>query len=226
MVFAQNPYKLTWKREAAWLLPSGIGSGVSLLLYQKNQPFTMEQVERLDINSVPKFERFATRQYSQKARKASDIILYSTISTRALLLSDKEIRRNAPTTIVLAAETIVLNFALTNLAKEIIRRPRPYAYNPDVPMSEKLKRDARQSFFSGHTSFTAAGTFSTAKIWSDYNPDSRWKPVVWATAVAIPATVGYLRIKSGKHYLTDVVTGFIIGGACGILVPHFHKRKK
>jgi len=85
MVFAQNPYKLTWKREAAWLLPSGIGSGVSLLLYQKNQPFTMEQVERLDINSVPKFERFATRQYSQKARKASDIILYSTISTRALL---------------------------------------------------------------------------------------------------------------------------------------------
>lgn len=225
-VFAQNPYKLSWKREAAWLLPSGIGSGVSLLLHQRNQPFTVEQVERLDINNVPKFERFATRHYSQKARKASDIILYSTISTRALLLSDKEIRRNAPTTIVLAAETIVLNFALTNLCKEIIRRPRPYAYNPDVPMSEKLKRDTRQSFFSGHTSFTAAGTFSTAKIWCDYNPDSRWKPVVWATAVAIPATVGYLRIKGGKHYLTDVVTGFIIGGACGILVPHFHKRKK
>jgi membrane-associated phospholipid phosphatase len=141
-------------------------------------------------------------------------------------LLDKNIRSDAPTVALLVGESMLLDLALTDLCKEIVRRPRPFCYNPDAPLSEKLNRDARQSFFSGHTSFSAAATFSAARIWSDYHPDSGWKPVVWATAAAIPATVGFLRVKAGKHYLTDVLTGFVVGGACGLLVPHFHRQNR
>ena len=223
---AQYPYKTTWKGEAAWLGGSGIGIGASALLHIHNQPFTPEQVGALQLSAVPKFERFVTRQYSLRAKKASDLLLYAASVSPALLLLDKHIRRDAPTAALLVGESMLLDLALTSLCKEIVRRPRPFCYNPDAPFPEKLKRDARQSFFSGHTSFSAAATFSAARIWSDYHPDSDWKPVVWVTAAAIPATVGFLRVKAGKHYLTDVLTGFVVGGACGLLVPHFHRQNR
>lgn len=225
-ISAQNPYQSSWKQETSWLGGSGIGIGVSAFLHAHNQPFTSTQVESLRLSTVPQFERFVTRQYSLPARKASDILLFTAVATPVLLLLDRDIRKDAPTAVLLVGETLTLNFALTNLCKEIVRRPRPYCYNPGVPVSDKLKRDARASFFSGHTSMSAAATFSAARIWSDYHPDSRWKPVVWATAATIPITVGILRVKAGKHYLTDVLTGFAVGSACGLLVPHFHRKNK
>lgn len=222
---SQNPYETGWKKDLLWTAGSGVGFGVATLLHLHNQPFTQEQVAALDLSNVPRFDRFATRQYSLSAKKASDILLLSAVASPALLLLDKDIRSDAPTAVLLVGESMLLNLALTSLCKEIVQRPRPYTYNPDAPMAEKLKQDARASFFSGHTSMSAAATFSAARIWSDYHPDSSWKPVVWVTAAAIPATIGFLRVKAGKHYLTDVVTGFAVGSACGLLIPHFHRRR-
>jgi len=95
-----------------------------------------------------------------------------------------------------------------------------------VPLEKKLTPDSQLSFFSGHTSATATATFFTAKIWSDYNPESKWKPVVWTAAAAVPAVAGYLRVKAGKHYVSDVVTGYAVGALVGYFVPHLHKIKK
>ena len=222
---AQNPYGTRWKNELLWTGGSTLGMGGSLLLHRHNQPFTPAQVATLDIGNVPRFERFATRQYSLSAKTASDVLLFSAVASPALLFLDKNIRQDAPTAVLLVGESMFLNLALTSLCKEIARRPRPYNYNPAVPLADKLTKDARQSFFSGHTSMSAAATFSAARIWLDYHPDSEWKPVVWAAAAAIPATVGFLRVKAGRHYLTDVLTGFAVGSACGLLVPHFHRKR-
>ena len=223
---AQNPYKTTWKGEAAWLGGSGAGISIFAILHTHNKPFTVDQVHALNLGTVPKFDRFATRFYSQSARKASDIMVASSLILPGLLLIDKDIRRDAPTAALIVSESVLLDFAITSIVKEIVLRPRPFNFNPDVPISEKLKRKARYSYFSGHTSLSASATFSAARIWSDYHPDSGWKPVVWATAAVIPATVGFLRVKAGKHYLTDVLTGFVVGGACGLLVPHFHRQNR
>ena len=71
---------------------------------------------------------------------------------------------------------------------------------------------------------TAAATFLTAKVFSDLNPDSRAKPYVWAAAAVIPASVGYLRMKAGQHFITDNIVGYALGAGTGILVPQLHKR--
>jgi len=57
-------------------------------------------------------------------------------------------------------------------------------------------------------------------------PDSKWKPVVWGAAITIPAVMGYFRVAAGKHFPTDVMAGYLVGGAVGFLVPHLHRKKK
>jgi len=55
---------------------------------------------------------------------------------------------------------------------------------------------------------------------------SRWKPIVWTAAATIPAITGYLRVRGGRHFPTDVIGGYIVGAAVGCLVPHLHRTIK
>lgn len=219
----QSPYRVTWGAESAWIGGSGAGFGVGYALYARNQAFTPEQVAALSISEVPKFDRYAVRHYSEKARRVSDVLLYSSFALPLCLLFDKGVRDHAAGNGLIAAESILLSTSLTFLAKETAHRSRPFLYNPNVPLPAKLTRDARKSFFSGHTSTVAAASFLTAKVWSDYHPDSRWQPAVWTAAVALPASTGFLRMQGGKHFLSDVVTGFAVGALVGWMVPELHR---
>ena len=46
-----------------------------------------------------------------------------------------------------------------------------------------------------------------------------------ASGLSMAAFTGYLRIAADKHYLSDVLTGAIVGSAVGFVVPYFlHPR--
>jgi membrane-associated phospholipid phosphatase len=220
-----SPYHLNWKKEVAVNGASLAGIGVSYLLDKHIQPFTPAQVANLQLSHVPPFDRFVTRQYSVQAQKASDILIYTSPIMPALLMADPAIRPHAGEALLMVEEAFILNTALTRLAKEIVHRPRPFNYNPDVPIDPKLSKDARFSFFSGHTSSTASLAFSSAFIWSAYHPNSRWKPLVWTGAAVYPAVVGWLRIKGGKHFLSDVLAGYAVGALTGWFIPYIHQKK-
>ncbi|MEO6758690.1 MAG: phosphatase PAP2 family protein [Saprospiraceae bacterium] len=222
-LLAQPNYLLHWPQEAGWAGGSGLVVGVSQLLKPHTPGFTPEQVAALDASRIPRFDRYALHHYSLSAQHSSDVVLISSIALPLVLLADRNIRRDAPEVAVVVGEVFLVNLALTSLTKELVHRPRPFNYNPEAPLADKLQSDARRSFFSGHTSTTAAMTFATAKIWTDYHQNSNWKPVVWVAAAAIPATVGYLRMRGGKHFLSDVAVGMVVGAASGILVPHWHR---
>lgn len=61
----------------------------------------------------------------------------------------------------------------------------------------------------------------TAQLHSDYSGKSDW--AVWSLAAAIPAFTGIQRMRAGKHFLTDVLLGYIVGAGVGILVPSLYK---
>ena len=143
-----------------------------------------------------------------------------------MFLADKKARREALVISVLYLETFSLNGGLTQLTKNLAKRSRPYAYNPGVPLELKLGSDARKSFFSGHTSSTAASCFFAATVWSDLYPDCDWNPVVWSLAASIPAVTGYLRVHAGRHFFTDVATGYAVGAAIGWWVPALHESAR
>ena len=53
----------------------------------------------------------------------------------------------------------MLNEALTGITKALVKHPRPYAYNQDTPEAVRTSRENTFSFFSGHTSHSAAVSF-------------------------------------------------------------------
>jgi membrane-associated phospholipid phosphatase len=228
-IFAQNgsPYRLSWAGDASAL---GVGLAFPIVNHYLWQPnvaaLTEAQIMALSRNDVSLFDRSATYNANYASRKASDIGLISSIVLPSVLFLDSDIRRDYAQVSTLYAETLLLNYLLTESTKQLVQRPRPLTYNPNVPLSEKMEQDARLSFYSGHTSTTAASTFFAAKVYSDYHPNSPALPYVWGTAALLPAAVGYLRYDGGKHFPTDIIVGYLLGAAVGFLVPELHKIKK
>ena len=82
------------------------------------------------------------------------------------------------------------------------------------------------SFFSGHVSTTATGTYFFAKVLSDYNPQwtGKQRALLFGAATLPPLYVGVQRIRGLRHFPTDVAVGFGFGALIGILTPQIHKK--
>ncbi len=220
---AQTPYHLDGAREGVLFGTAAATLGSSYLIGRKVEPLTTDEIALMDASRIWKVDRWVTRQWSTAAQRTSDKFLFGSLVLPATLYLDQAARTDAGTVALISLESILITAGLTNLTKTLVKRPRPFVFNPDAPLPKKLDQDARFSFFSGHTSLTACMTFVTAKMYNDIYPESGARPYVWATAAIIPAVTGYLRIRGGKHYLTDVLVGYAIGAVVGVVVPQIHK---
>jgi membrane-associated phospholipid phosphatase len=90
----------------------------------------------------------------------------------------------------------------------------------------KTTTDARFSFFSAHTTTVSTICFTTAFAYGAYRPDGKYKNLIWASAIALPAVEGYLRVKAGKHFPSDVITGYFVGLGTSYLMHRLHLSKR
>lgn len=225
---AQSVYKMSYKTDVSIL-----GAGISLFglnhpIQNKLNGFTIDELNGLTIEKIPKWDRVAIGLWSPKADIRSDILLYSSalFSASAALIPviiSKKWNTLIPSATILF-EVNALTILSTEIVKNVTKRSRPYLYSNEAPISERMMPDARKSFFSGHTSVAAANTFYAAKVFSDHYPNSRLKPIIWATSALIPAVVGCQRILSGKHFLSDVILGYSFGAIIGYALPLLHKK--
>ena len=222
-----SPYQLNWEKEAIILGTGAALMGVGFATRNNVVPYTYAELLKLDLdrNNVLSIDRGATYTYSASARNVSDVLLFSSFALPLTTLASKRMRKDYFKITTLLVETMMIVDGLTMMSKHLVKRPRPFVFNPNVDIAHKLEGNARKSFFSGHVSSTAALSFFTAKVFSDYYPDSKLKPYVWTAAALIPATTAYLRYKGGKHYLSDVAVGYGVGALVGFLIPHLHKTK-
>ncbi|GAB3826874.1 hypothetical protein GCM10028895_38430 [Pontibacter rugosus] len=223
--FAQteSPYKTSFKVDAP-VIAAGVGlSYYGLTLMQDKDGLTEAEVLALDKNDVNRFDRFSAGWDSKSADKISDFPFYASFAAPIALLLNDNIGSHAGQVMVLYVETMAVTGALFTLSNGNVERVRPNAYSSDISLSEKMRSNTKNAFYGGHNSATAA-TFFAAKIFHDFNPDSPARPYVWAAAATVPAVVGYLRMRAGKHFLSDVVLGYIAGAGAGILVPQLHKK--
>jgi len=222
----ESPYQTDLLSDGIWVTASVGLNVLGYNLIQNKDPLTIEKLNSLSKDDVWAIDRWAAGNYSEQANSDSYIPFYASfILPLALLLNDNE-RSNAGQISVLFVETMATTGALFSITAGLVQKSRPLVYNTSIPVEDRVNSDEQRSFYAGHTAATAAATFFAAKVFSDFNPDSPLKPYVWGVAVAIPVSVGYFRITSGKHFLTDNLIGYAVGAATGILIPEFHKRTK
>ena len=216
-----SPYHLSLRRE---LLYGGGGVGAVLggnYLWNRVGPVDYKSVEMFAIGGVDNLNFYYD---GSGARALSDNTKRAALYLPALLLLHRDTRRDAGKIGLLFGEALLINHGLTNITKATVKRPRPYLGDPRWDRNQPLLVDDRASFLSGHTSGTAVGSFFFASVFSDYFPDSKLKPYVWTTAIALPALTGYLRVRAARHYPTDVIAGYALGATIGYFVPKLHKR--
>ena len=220
-----SPYELNSERE---LLLTGLGLGFymsSTFMRRLPEEPTELSIQNLDRNKINFLDRLSLDQRSSTAAQVSDIFLYSSFVLPAIYFFDHHCENSRGTVWLMVLQTFLITDGLTNYAKGLAGRSRPFVYDPTVPLEEKLSSGSQLSFFSGHTSNTAALTFLCAKVFADHHPEHNLKPLIWSLAALIPAGVGTGRVLAGKHFPTDVLTGYLVGAAVGYLIPHWHKRK-
>ena len=221
----ENPYFIEGKLDIPLVLGSGLMVGIAAKKF-KNKPFlNTDELDALDPSTLKGIDAWAFKRKSIKAQQASDIMVVTSPIAPLLLLADKDARSHAGQVGFFFLEVGFINYSLMGITKELIKRKRPYLYDREIPYEIRQRPSATSSFYSGHTSMTAGFYFMSAKMFSDFNPDSKLRPFVWGTAAIVPAITGMLRVRAGKHYPTDVIVGYLVGAAVGILIPQIHKRK-
>ena len=222
----QSPFKLDIRTDLT-LLGTSVGSCIwAYAVNQRLQEVSQTDLANISTSDINALDRGLALSYSQNAQLASDVGFFAALALPGLFLSKKVNRSEYGRILVMGTEAGLLTTGLTFLAKGSSQRLRPYAYNGTVPISSKLDKDTRRSFFSGHTSLSACASFFTAYTLTQYNLKSWQKTVVWTSAITIPAFVGAMRVQGGKHFVTDVLAGYAAGALVGFGIPYLHKIEK
>lgn len=123
-------------------------------------------------------------------------------------------------------EASVVSGLANQTVKLIAGRERPFVHA--LPEAEKPNTphptDNNLSFYSGHTngSFSALAAAVAVSQLRGYR--GAW--ILWAVGLPLAVSAPYLRMASDRHYLTDVLTGAVLGAAFGYLIPVlFHGRE-
>ena len=205
-----------------------IGSAWTLYAFSKiydRDPSTVEKIQSLQTSNIPRFDRWAADIYSEKAAEASDAFFYGSMPLPLLLMLDKKIRKDAGKIAFLYLEAMAVTGTIYSGSSYLTSRYRPYAYNPEAPMEQRLRGGAKNSFFAGHVALVGTSTFFMAKVFSDYHPESKAKWIPYTIASVATGATAYLRHRGGRHFPSDILIGTALGPLVGVLIPNFHKNK-
>jgi membrane-associated phospholipid phosphatase len=122
------------------------------------------------------------------------------------------------------AQALTINGALNAFAKIGFARPRPLAY--DRAASDRALADGENyaSFYSEHTSAAFATGLAYAQTFALRHPNSPYRFIVYAAALAAGSAIASLRVLARMHFPSDVLVGAAVGSSVGMTVPWLHAR--
>jgi len=190
-----------------------IGAGTVVALLPRVLGIGPETVQcaPCEPRTVPAFDRWAVRETNTAWGRASDILLVGLATFAAVSTATED---TAGAHLVNMVEAGVWTVAATEWVKVGVGRHRPVMYTNGATVAAG-DRNSLRSFPSGHTSLAFAVATSYWLARRDLT-GSAGAPG-WV-AVGAAAGVGAFRILAGKHFLSDVVAGALLGVAGGAAV--------
>lgn len=231
--FTASPFPFNLNLKTDLIISGTAGLCWGGTLFTTPQPLNITSLAALDTNNLIPLDRYP---FSVDSAEAADWVIISDVANLAsfgaplvvglLLLSEKN---EALTYAVMYAEGFTLTYGVTQLLKEAVSRPRPYAYQDNYPIEYRLSKDEWASFPSAHTSSAAFNCFFAAymldKMILDKQADEKLRIAIWAAAAALPAYTGFARVSAARHFPTDVAAGYVLGAGLGLLIPYLHEHK-
>lgn len=220
-------YKLNPKVDIPIVAVCGSWSGYLLLtqIYSKG-PSTQQQILDLNINNINPIDRMSIYPYNAYLDKTSYYPFYAAIPLPLLFyLTGNDMRSDYPKLTFLYLETLSVTGMVGVSATYFVNQYRPYVYTPSTSLTLKEDQVSKNSFFAGHVEIVATSTFFISEVYSSYYPDSKIKWLFFSLAGVATAGMGYMRMKAGMHFTSDIILGAGVGASSGILVPYFHNHK-
>lgn len=205
-------------------MAGGILIALSASLVDNNhQSLSVIEIQTANKNSINAIDRFVAGNYSQTQMSLSDAALIVSFASPLGFFLNHTIRTDWSTISMMYLEMALYSNFIPSFGKGSVRRFRPYVYSPQPPLSVKQDVDAVRSFFSGHATRSFAAGVMTAIMYEDYFPDSQYRTHVWIASLGLASSVAILRVTSGAHFPSDVITGAIIGSGIGYMIPYLHR---
>ena len=164
-----------------------------------------------DPRTLPAFDRWGVRKPVASWGVASDVVLGGALVIGALSLAARD---GGGPYMMGMVEASVWTIAATEWLKAGVGRHRPVLYTDGAPAAAQ-DPDNLRSFPSGHASLAFA--VATTYWLSRRDIAGRPGPEAWAV-VGAAAGVGAFRILAGKHFLSDVLAGALLGIVGGVTV--------
>src|ERR1043165_7815856 len=204
----QIPYTLNKNTDIPTIGFGTVTLSYALFLHKNHPVLTQVQASAIDTTLLGIFDLPTIHYNNKTADKVSSVMMALSFLTIGAPLLDSRMEDHYGTYLTIHGETILNGLGIYGSFKNTVNRPRPYMCSPNDTACMRFSKGATSSFPSGHVTMTACNTFYAAKIFNDISDDRALKIGVWSAAAIYPAIVAYLRVKSGKHYPTDVIAGY------------------
>ncbi|HEY4182408.1 MAG TPA: phosphatase PAP2 family protein [Kofleriaceae bacterium] len=171
------------------------------------------------------FDEAARGTFNARAAHIADGLLTVSLVAPAAYLTGSTIDDADGDRLLIYTEAMAVDVAVASVVKHLVQRPRPYAYSKDPAVQRYTKDagdDAVMSFYSGHAAVSFGAATAGAYLLSESGENEGVKTTAWAAGFGVAAMTATLRVRSGKHFPTDVVVGSLVGVAIGYGVPALH----
>ncbi len=176
--------------------------------------------------------RIGKKRGQEAARDVSDIFL--TLLSSYPILGDALLNaawyRDSPEVATQMAmidmQTLAVTLALQSTLNVLVSRERPFGDRCGTSFLPESTRDCASSnryysYFSGHTStaFASAGLICSHHLNLPLHGGGAKEWIPCATGFLLAGMTGTLRVAADMHYLSDVLTGALVGTLTGLGLP-------
>lgn len=186
-----------------------------------------------DLQTVNSLDASLAHPYNYKTDKAANFVLASAHGILCIIcflipgimaLKNGKGLLKVFLNFIFYCECWTFTFGTYRILKTIGGRLRPYMYFPEPSLKDIAEGDFISSWPSGHTSaaFIAVGYIFCWLLNSNLN--STVKKGIMIAVFIIASVTGCLRILSGNHFLTDVVTGAATGFSISVIIYMINQK--
>jgi membrane-associated phospholipid phosphatase len=171
------------------------------------------------------FDRDVRNNFSASASALSDTTLAFAATGPVVVHLGLGVDRSFSNASMAYLEAVTGQNLLNALTKHLVARPRPYTHRREPRITEFTAREGTEnyvSFYSGHTGLVFSSAVAGSYLFGLRAGEPWQRRAVWGGELAFASATATLRVVAGRHYVSDVLLGSVLGTAFGFGIPWLH----